>query len=91
MIDSATEIATEQTFKNGTTHIRVEDKITGRFIRYERQLDEDPEMHFGKYKGMKFSKIQEENEGYFDWLLTQEWLKDNFRNTVVHYLDNCSA
>jgi len=91
MIDSTTEIAVEQTFKNGTTHLRVEDKNTGRFIRYERQIDDDPEMHFGKYKGMKFSQIIEENEGYFDWLLTQDWLKDNFRTTVTYWLDNSSS
>ncbi len=88
MIDDTCEIAKEQTFKNGTTHLRIEDKNTGKFIRYERQLDADPEMFFGKYKGQKFSEILEENEGYFDWLLEQDWLKDNVRNTITHFIDN---
>jgi uncharacterized protein (DUF3820 family) len=88
MIDETCEIAKKQTFKNGTTHIRVEDKTTGRFIRYEKQICEDPEMFFGKYKGLKFSEIHEINEGYFEWLLTQDWVKPNLRNTVQHWIDN---
>lgn len=87
-INELTEVAKKQTFKNGTTHLRIEDKNTGKFIRYEMQLDEDPIMFFGKYKGQAFSKIYEENEGYFDWLLEQDWLKDNVRNTITHFLDN---
>ncbi len=43
-------------------------------------------MYFGKYKGMKFSEILLENEGYLDWLLTQDWLKDNLKNTIIEYM-----
>lgn len=87
MIDDKTEISKVQTFKNGTQHLRVEDKTTGKFIRYEKQICDDPEMYFGKYKGMKFSEIYEQNEGYFEWILTQDWVKDNLRNTVVDWIE----
>ena len=85
-INELTETTKVQTFKNGTKHLRVEDKVTGKFLRYERQIDEDPTMYFGKYKGLKFSEILIENEGYLDWLLTQDWLKENLKNTIVEYM-----
>tara|TARA_X000000950_G_C13799848_1_gene613051 strand:+ start:717 stop:989 length:273 start_codon:yes stop_codon:yes gene_type:complete len=85
-INELTEITKVQTFKNGTKHLRVEDKLTGKFLRYEREVCDDPIMYFGKYKGMKFSEILIENEGYLDWLLTQDWLKDNLKNTIIEFM-----
>lgn len=87
-INNSTEISEVQTFKNGTKHLRVSDKKSGRFLRYERQVDDDPTMFFGKYKGWKFSEIMDENENYFDWILKQDWLKDNLKNTILHFQSN---
>ena len=85
-INELTETTSVQTFKNGTKHLRVEDKNTGRFLRYEREISDDPVMYFGKYKDMKFSEIMVENEGYLDWLLEQDWLKDNLKNTIIEFM-----
>lgn len=68
-----------QTFKNGTTHIRVECIDCLRFIRYkQKELVEDAILHFGKYKG---SKIKDVDKDYLRWLYGQK-IKLNLKTLI---------
>mgnify|MGYP003114213078 CR=1 FL=1 len=76
-----------QTFKNGTTHLRMDCKDCNKFIGYKQQMI-DPEVFtfpFGKHKGLA---IYETPNDYLEWLLNQDWLKDNLRTAINDYLEN---
>tara|TARA_Y100000361_G_scaffold152742_1_gene172911 strand:- start:1203 stop:1454 length:252 start_codon:yes stop_codon:yes gene_type:complete len=68
-----------QTFKNGTTHIRVECIDCSRFIRYkQKELGEDTILHFGKHKGSRVKDIDKE---YLKWLHKQD-IKQNLKTLI---------
>lgn len=53
-----------QTFKNGTTHIRVECYNCKRFIKYKPQNIENFKLWFGKYKGQELKEVP---LSYLNW------------------------
>ena len=71
----------EQTFKNGTIHLRRTCTSCGKFLGYkQKDLDiETSKIWFGKYKGMLVKDLPEE---YLRWLLTSFTIKENLRNLI---------
>ena len=70
------EETSEQTFKDGSKHLRVNDS-EGKFCRFERIID--GVIGFGKYKG---TPIKDLDEGYCRWLIEQEWTKPELIRTI---------
>jgi hypothetical protein len=41
---------------------------------------------FGKYKGLSLLDIFEENPGYLDWLVSQDWLHKPTRKAIINFV-----
>ena len=77
----------DQIFKNGVKHIRLDCKSCKKFQGYKPQpIDIDVyKFPFGKHKDLH---IYDTPLKYLNWLCTQDWLKDNLRDAINDYLDS---
>lgn len=69
----------EQTFKNGTKHIRQECNICGYFFKYKQQKVKSYILHFGMYRGTELKKIE---TNYLTWLLDENFVKENVKDYI---------
>ena len=69
----------EQTFKNGTVHLRKECKKCNKFLGYmPHPLDvKTTKIWFGKHRG---KLVRECPRDYLEWLTQQDWVKQNLRD-----------
>jgi len=74
MIDCEHEITlTEQTFSNGTKHLRKDCLKCGRMLGYQGyKTAADSVLFFGKYKGRTFLEVAKEDPDYLHWLAGQD-------------------
>ena len=69
----------EQTFSNGTVHLRQQCKKCGKFLGYKQKPISDFVFYFGKYKGLKLKEVP---LSYLKWLLKQDWVKENLKEGI---------
>lgn len=81
---------TEQIFKDGTRHIRVDCYDCGNFVKFEPTIKSDKEMAvwvmpIGKYKGKGLNDIAATDPDYLRW--ASENLSGNVQRRVKEFLD----
>ena len=84
MVDCCLEkkvVITEQTFKNGTTHLRKSCQGCDKFLGYKQKEGDVQTMklHFGKHKGKLIKEIPRD---YLSWLVKQDGVKDNVKKVA---------
>lgn len=61
---------TEQTFSNGTKHLRKDCHLCGRCLGYYAyQKADEAVLHFGKYFDKTYLQVAKGDPGYLRWLL----------------------
>ena len=73
-----------QTFKNGVKHLRVSCGECNKFISYKQQpITDNYIIKFGKYKNCKINEIP---RSYLDWLVNEDWIKENLKFGIKDYI-----
>lgn len=67
-------------------HLRAECSECGRFLQFLRQPIDAFLMPFGKHKGRRLVELAATEADYLNWMLNQDWLKDNLRHRIEEAL-----